>query len=179
MFCDALMSFGTTHLGRPLNTLVLVLVVVFEVRVVVLVQEGLVVLSSSAEAVVVVRTVSKRHIKSTSGLLLHAGEVALTVLKHHIKTTSSSLLHAREVEDMATASKCAKHPPPAHFCTRGRWRRQESTFGTLCKRGRWSRGRHQENARKDHLSGEGGAAPLRISQGRWRRQKSTSSSLLQ
>ena len=76
---------------------------------------------------------SKCHIKSTSGLLLHAGEVALTTLKHHIKTTSSSLLHVREVEDAATALKCAKHPSLAHFCMRGRWRRQESTFGTLCK----------------------------------------------
>ena len=93
------------------------LVVVFEVRVVVLVQEGLVVLSSSTEAVVVVRTVLKRHIKSTSGLLLHVGEVALTALKHHIKTTSRSLLHAREVENAAMGSKCAKNPPPAHFCT--------------------------------------------------------------
>jgi hypothetical protein len=92
---------------------------------------------SSTEVVVVVvaRTVSKRHIKTTSDSLLHAREVALTALKHRINTTSSSLLHAREVEDVETASKCAKNPPPAHFCTRGRWRRKESTFGTIEMRG--------------------------------------------
>jgi len=75
--------------------------------------------TSSTEMVVVARTVSKRHIKTTSGSLLHAGEVALTALKHRIKTTSSSLLHAREVEDVATASKCAKNPPRLTFAREG------------------------------------------------------------
>ena len=88
---------------------------------------------------------------------MHAGEVAPTASRH-----------AREVEDAATASKCAKNPPPAQFCTRRKWRRQESTSGSLCKRGRW-RGRHEQNARKDHLrlafAGDGGeeeAAPLKF-----------------
>ena len=111
----------------------------------------------------VARTASKHHIKTTSGSLLHAGEVALTALKYRIKTTSSSLLHAREVvaqtamflrlvlhvrevEDAATASKCAKNPPPAHFCTRGRWSGQESHFAS-------EEDGAQEGAapRKDHL----------------------------
>jgi len=65
------------------------------------------------------RTVSKRHIKTTSGWLLHVGEVALTALKHRIKPTSSSPLHAREVEVVVTASKCAENPPRLTFAREG------------------------------------------------------------
>ena len=51
-----------------------------------------------------------------------------------LKSTPGSLLHAKEVEEGAAPLKREENlargwrsgnPPPAHFCTRGRWKTQK------------------------------------------------------